>query len=329
MIMKYSKTSKFFFILLVLLFILQGIVFGEGAKETVEFPREKPIRLLNPYGAGGTTDIVGRILASTASEFVGQQLNVVSMPGAGGQEAINFILEQKHDGYNLLITDYGPLITTALSEQVNYELTDWVPILQINEGANIFFVRSDSQIQSVDDWISKARNNPDSITVAHGRYLAPPHLPLILLEELTDTSNIHVPTTGGAEVVSFVLGGQVDMGVSTVARTTSLIEAGEIRALGCSGEVRDSVLTEVPTFLELGYDVVLPFWFTIFAHKDVPRERMEFLEQNFIKALETESAKSLAGKLNVEMRLLGMEESAQVYERTIQNLKTILSAVME
>ncbi|MFW5711498.1 MAG: tripartite tricarboxylate transporter substrate binding protein, partial [Spirochaetota bacterium] len=83
-----------------------GMLFAGGTAEDQEFPSERPIRLINPYGPGGSTDISGRILAATAPEFLNQTVNVISMSGAGGQEALNFIVDDP-SGYNLLITDYG------------------------------------------------------------------------------------------------------------------------------------------------------------------------------------------------------------------------------
>ena len=323
--MKISKKVFFLFVFLICLTLISGTLFAGGSKEAKQFPTERPIRLINPYDPGGATDISGRILASTASEFLGQSVNVISMSGAGGQEALNFIVDDP-TGYNLLITDYGPLITTALTENVRYELDDWIPIVQIEEGHNVFFVRSDSPIKNVSDWVAIAKKDPGSITVAHGRYLAPPHLPLILFEEIAGIKNTHVATTGGSEARAFVSGGQVAMGASVTTSIVSMVKAGEFRAIAVPIEERSPIMPDVPTMKEEGYDVVLPFWFTVFAHKSTPEADRRMLEDAFLKALDTKSAKTLATRSGVNMRVLNTNEATKVYQNSVKNLKVILSA---
>jgi tripartite-type tricarboxylate transporter receptor subunit TctC len=324
--MKQSKVWLALIVALLFAVLTTGVLFGEGTAEEQEFPSERPIRLINPYGPGGSTDISGRILAATAPEFLNQTVNVISMSGAGGQEALNFIVDDP-TGYNLLITDYGPLITTALTEDVRYELDDWVPIVQISEGHPVFFVNSKSPIETVADWVDQAKREPGSITVAHGRYLAPPHLPLILFEQEAGIENTHVATTGGSEARAFVMGGQVDMGASVTTSILPMVEAGDFRAIAVPIAERSPILPEVPTLKELGYDVVFPFWFTIFAHKDTPEEDMRTLEAAFLKAFETESAQAMAEKSGVQLNVLGMDEAMPVYQNTVKNLKTIMDAI--
>jgi len=292
-----------------------------------EYPKEKAIRIIIPYGAGGGVDISSRILASSAQPLVDQRIDVICMPGAGGQEAINFVMNQPKDGYTFLVTDYGPLITTALTEKVGYDLSDWKPIFQITEVVPTFFVKADSPIKDVNDWIAKAKANPDVFSVGHGRYLSVPHLPLIMFEKLAGIKNKHIPTTGGSEALAFVLGGHVDIGASVPSTIKATIEAELTRALAVCSEERVPSLPDTPTMKELGYDVVLPAWYTIFAYKDVPKDRIEFIQNKFIEALNTKSAQSMAKKLNIRLTPIGAEKSQVIYNTTIENLKNLLSDI--
>lgn len=295
-----------------------------------EFPDPgQPVRLLNPYGAGGAVDITARILASVAPEFLNTRVDVVSMPGAGGQEAINFVKNQQPDGHTLLITDYGPLITTALQEEVEYELDDWVAIVQITEVVPVFFVRSDSAIQSVEEWIQAAQESPGSLNVAHGRHLSVPHLPLILFEQEVGIENTHIPTTGGAEALAFVLGGQVDIGASVPSTIAGSVNAGDVIPLAVASAERVDALPDTPTLSELGYEVILPAWYSIFVHRDVPEGHRQILEERIIEALNSESAQALGSRSGVEIEAHGSEYSHQAYERTIESLRAILAAIEE
>jgi len=223
-------------VLLVAAVFLMAFSFSALA-EGADFPKAKQIRMVVPYGAGGGVDISTRILATPAQDILGQRIDVVCMPAAGGQEGINFVLQQPRDGYTLLVTDYGPLVTTALTEEVNYDLTDWVPLVQITEVVPTFFVLSESPLKDVADWVKIAKDKPESLTVAHGRHLSVPHLPLILFEKTAGLKNTHVPTTGGSEALAFVLGKKVDVGASVPSTIASTVKAGTVRPLAvCSLE---------------------------------------------------------------------------------------------
>ena len=314
----------------VLMVLLAVGVFAEGSPEraAAAFPQEKPIRILNPYGAGGGVDNAARILAGVAPELVGQRIDVISMPGAGGQEAIAFVLDQPSDGYTLLVTDYGPLVTTALTENVGYRLTDWVPVFEITETVPVFFARADSPIKSIADWVAALKAAPESLSVGHGRYLSVPHLPLILFENIAGVKNTQVPTTGGSEALAFVLGRKVDLGASVPSTIAGSVKSGDLRALAVCSAQRVAALPDTPTMRELGYDVVLPAWYTIFAHKDVPAERIEYLRAKFSEAMASPSATTLAGKANVVLSpAYTGAQLASIYETTIEGLTAVLGSI--
>lgn len=315
------------------LFLVVGallIAFSFGTlAEGAEFPKAKQIRMVVPYGAGGGVDISTRILATSAQDTLGQRIDVVCMPGAGGQEGITFVLQQPKDGYTLLVTDYGPLVTTALTEEVTYDLSDWVPLVQITEVVPTFFVLSESPLKNVEDWIKVAKDKPGSLTVAHGRHLSVPHLPLILFEKTVGIENTHVPTSGGSEALAYVLGKKVDVGASVPSTIASTVKAGTVHPLAVCSLERVAALPDTPTMKELGYDVVLPAWYTVFAPKEVPEENLKVLEEKFIEALNSESAKEMAAKSNIFLTPYGRDKTAGLYEGTISSLKTILADVVK
>ena len=306
--------------------LLAVLSFGAMAS-AADFPKAKQLRMVVPYGAGGGVDISTRILATPAQDILGQRIDVVCMPGAGGQEGINFVLQQPRDGYTLLVTDYGPLVTTALTEEVTYDLSDWVPLVQITEVVPTFFVLAESPLKNVEDWVKAAKEKPESLTVAHGRHLSVPHLPLILFEKTAGIKNTHVPTTGGSEALAYVLGKKVDIGASVPSTIASTVKAGTMRPLAVCSLERVATLPDTPTMKELGFDVVLPAWYTVFAPKGVPEETLKVLEEKFIEALASEGAKEMAGKSNVLLTPYGRDKTAGLYEGTISSLKTILADV--
>lgn len=307
-------------------FAFLGAVAVSGVS-SADFPTEKSLTLVTPYGAGGGVDITARVLSGVARENIGTRLDVVNMAGAGGQEAINHVLRSQPDGYTLLITDYGPLVTTALRENVSYDLEEWVPIVTITEVVPTFFVDSGHEIQSVSDWVDYAKKNPGSLSVGHGRHLSVPHLPLILFEKAAGIKNAHIPTTGGSEALAYVMGGTTDLGSSVPSTIQSGVESGGIKAIAVASQERVESLPDTPTLLEEGYDVVLPAWYTVFVHKDVPESRRAILEEEIMSALKTEKANSLATQSGVSLTLRGHEESSAAYENTISNIKVLLDDI--
>jgi len=309
------------------LFLASAVAISGAGMAAADFPSEKPIRLVSPYGAGGAVDIASRILSSVSGEFLDTRVDVISIDGAGGQEAINFVKDAPADGYTLLVTDYGPLITTALQQDVDYELDDWVPIVQITEVSPVFFARADSPYTDMDTLIALAKENPGGISVGHGRYLSVPHLPLILLEQVAEFETNHIPTTGGGQALAFVLGGQTDFGASVPSTIAGGIGDGSLVALALATAERVDALPDTPTLRELGYDVVLPAWYTIFAHRDVPAENMAALEEKILAALNSPSAQALGARTGTDVRPLGMEAGMEAYQTTISNLEAILATI--
>lgn len=308
-------------ILITILFLVLLSIFSLAA----EYPAEKAIRIISPTAAGGSNDIVSRLVTSSAQQIVGQRMDTIAMPGAGGQEAVNFVINEPQDGYTLLITDYGCLVTPALQEDLGYNLSDWKPIIQITEYIPTIFVREDSPIVDANDWIAQAKADPGKFSIAHGTNLCPPHIGLIMVEKATGIKNSWVPTSGGSEALSFVLGGHVDMGASIPTTIKSSVDAGLVRALGLTSEERSLFLPDTPTFKELGYDAVSTSWLMVFAYKDVPEDRISFLEEKLIEALNTDGALAMAKRLNIEFNLQGREKSQEIYDRALEDLTDLFT----
>lgn len=171
----------------------------------------KTITLVVPYDAGGGVYNAAIIVANAAAEKLGQTINVVCMSGNGGQEGVEYVYNQPSDGYTLLATDYGPLITTSIEEDVIYELSDFTPLVEMTTTIPTFFVKADSPYQTMEELLDAAKAAPGTISVGHGKFHSVPHLPLMLLEEQSGVSFNEVPTSGGSEAKAFVLGGSVDV----------------------------------------------------------------------------------------------------------------------
>ena len=147
---------------------------------------------------------------------------------------------------------------------------------------------------------------------------------MILLEKEAGVQFAHVPTSGGAEALAFTLGGKVDAGGSVPSTIAGSVGSGDLRALAVASSERIPSLPDVPTLKECGYDVEMPAWYTVFCKSDVPQEIRDALEQAFIEALGTDAAKEIAANSSIDITARGSAESLELYNDTIENLKTIL-----
>ena len=314
------RLSFVIFLVVILLFAFVSV-----SSFSAEYPKEKPIRLIVPYGAGGGVSMAARVLSNSAQELLGQRVDVICMPGAGGQEAVNYVMNQAKDGYTFLVTTHTRVIQPPLTEKMPFEPSDWKPVVQIAEQTPVYFVKEDSPIKDFDYWITKGKVEPNVFSVAPGGNLGGAHLPLVLLEKYAGIENKVVPTNGGAETLSFVLGGHVDIGGSLVGTIEDLVKTGLVRPLVVSSEKRYSEFPDTPTMQEYGYDIALPVWMMVFTYKAIPQDRFEFIENKFIEAMNTEVAQIMAKKLVVFLEPRGSEECQKIYNNTTKSLKTIIS----
>ena len=288
-----------------------------------------PLRLVIPFGPGGGSDITARVLSATAPEFCGPRIDVVSMSGAAGLEAVNFVRNAEPNGHTLLVSDYGPVVTSGFIDDVDWGHDDWQPVMNFTEWLPTVYTRPDHEIQTIEDWVAFAEANPETVTFGHASPLGIVHLPLVLFEMETGLSNVHVPTSGGGETRSLVMGGHIDLGMTLPASIAPEVARGDLTALGVFASERSAVLPDTPTFREAGYDVVLPAWLMIFATSDVPAETVEFLQDCFMEALASPTAVAMSDRVNAGITPLTAEQSTELYQQTVASIGNILRDIGE
>jgi tripartite-type tricarboxylate transporter receptor subunit TctC len=291
------------------------------------FPTERPIRLLTPYGAGGGIDIAARILSSVAEPHLGTRVDVVNMPGAGGLNAAMFTLDAEPDGYTLMISDYGPLITLPLREDTDYGPRDWAPVYQITEIAPTFVVHPDFPDPTLAGLMAASAEKPGRLHATHGAFMSSSHLPLLRLEQISDLRLNHVPTLGGGETLQFLLASIVSLAVTNSSSIASAVEAGSVAPIAVATRQRIPGLPNTPTLLELGYDVVMPVWYTIFAPADVPESRRRELAARIARAFDTERARTLASRASITLSGTDYDTLQQDYADTVNTVTDTILAL--
>jgi tripartite-type tricarboxylate transporter receptor subunit TctC len=231
-----------------------------------------PIRMVVPFGAGTTTDTVGRVVAEALGRNLQQPVIVDNRSGAGGSTGTDLVAKAAPDGRTLVMGTVGThAINAALFTKLPYDpLRDFAPIAFIGYTPTLLVVAADSPIKSLND-LARAAAKPAGITFASAGNGTSGHLAGELLAQRLGGKMVHVPYKEGAVALTSVMASQVDFMFYHPAAVMPQIKAGKLRALGASGAVRSAAASDVPTLMELGVaDFDLVAWFMLYAPAATP-----------------------------------------------------------
>lgn len=275
------------FVSLVLL-VLTAMVAAACSGSSGEYP-SKPVEIVVPFNAGGAVDTTIRIIAAEAEKILGQKILVVNKGGGGAVEGQSYVARAKPDGYTLLAAT-SSLVTNTLTKDVDYSIDSFEPIIMYNWDPEVFVVYADAPFETLYDVIEEGKRNP--VSHATSGHSTSHHIAALLLEKATGTQFKYVHTKGGSEQTPMIAGGHALTGLSAWGEVRPMVEQGKLRILAVMSEERDPRIPDVPTFKELGIDLVYGAWRGIAAPKGTPAEIIEKLEDAFRKALESDEVKT-------------------------------------
>ncbi len=213
----------------------------------------KPIRLIIPFPAGGSNDVVGRVIAGHLGERLGQQVVVDNRgAGAGGVVGTDAAAKAPHDGYTLLIISIAHAVNPWLYKLPYDPIESFAPISLLASGPNVLAVNPSLPVNSVKELIALAKEKPGDIEYASAGIGSFQHLGAELFKLEAGVDMLHVPFKGGGPAMMNVMGGYTKLLFSSLVQTTPLIRAGNLKALGTGGLKRSPVLPEIPTIAEAG-----------------------------------------------------------------------------
>ncbi|GEQ77589.1 ABC transporter substrate-binding protein [Comamonas testosteroni] len=233
----------------------------------------KPITLVVPFVAGGTTDILGRIVADGLGKRLGRPVIVDNRGGAGGNIGAAFVAKAKPDGYTLLMGYNG---TNAINPSL-YRKLSWDPIQSFDPVSlvarvnNVVVINPKLPVNTLPELVTYAKANPGKINFGSAGAGSIFHLAGEMLAQQTGSNLTHVPYKGAAPALTDLMAGQVQMMVSTIPTALPFIKANQLKAIAVTGAQRSSVFPQLPTAAETGLKgMVVDSWFGIFAPKGLP-----------------------------------------------------------
>lgn len=252
-----------------------------GGAQAQDYPN-KPIRLIVPFPAGGSTDIVGRLVAQHLGERLGQSVIVDNRGGAGGLIGASAAAQAPADGYTLFM---GTAEIFGIAEHLTARMpfnaaTDFSPVALVTKIPSVFVVNPRVPAKDMKGLIALAKARPGSMHFGSPGTGTNVHLVGELLKSRFDLDIVHVPYKGGSPAIIDLLGGQIEIMPAAVAGIAPRIKDGQVRALAVTSEKRSPLLPEVPTMAEAGIpDFVVGGWFGILVRSGTPPAVIQRLEK--------------------------------------------------
>ncbi|QCI66644.1 tripartite tricarboxylate transporter substrate-binding protein [Phreatobacter stygius] len=249
---------------------------------------DRPITLIVPFAAGGSTDVFARLVGQSMSQTLGQQIVVENAAGAGGTVAAARVARASADGYTLLIHHLALAAGATLYPRLSYDtLTDFEPIGLVNSGPYVLVSKPALAPRNIAELIAYIRANKDKVSMGHSGVGAGSHLCIMLLQSMLGVKVNEIPYRGAGPAMNDLVGGQIDMMCDQTTNSIPQIRGGRIRAHAVTVPERVSQLAEVPTLQEAGlsgFDVTV--WHALYAPKGTPRPIIGTLHAALEKALQ-------------------------------------------
>lgn len=249
----------------------------------------KPVTIVVPFPAGGTTDVLARAIATKLGPVINQSVIVDNRPGAGSTLGAALVAKAAPDGYTLLMGAVHHTIATSVYKKLSYDFQkDFAPITVVALVPNVLTVSSAKPYKTVSDLISDARSAPEKLSYGSNGNGTAQHLIGTQFQMISATRILHVPYKGSAPLTTDMLGGQVDMSFDTVTPVLPFIRQGKLRPLAVTTAKRSSALPDVPTMQEAGITGLdIGTWFGLLAPAATPKDITEKLNREIVKIINT------------------------------------------
>ncbi|VFR16833.1 Tricarboxylate transport protein TctC [plant metagenome] len=285
------------------LFTLTLAGVGIGAAQAQDNFPSKPISLIVSAAPGGTTDIAARLIAQPLGQALGQTVVVDNKPGASGGIAAQAVARANPDGYTLLLQYSGfQAITPHVTPNLNWDpIKDFAPVANILSAPQVVVVRPDLPIKSLKELVEYAKKNPGKLNYASSGNGSLQQVATELLNQMAGIKTTHIPYKGTGPALNDLLGGAVDMTITTPPPLLGQIAAGKLRALAVTGDKRLPTLPDVPTAAEAGYpDLLVSSWFAMYAPAGTPKPVVDKITGEIAKIMRTEAFRKKAAEQGAE-----------------------------
>ena len=265
------------------------MMLGVGAAQAQSFPT-RPLRVVAPFTAGSTVDIMARVVSAKLSDVIGQQVLVENRVGAGGAVGIEAVARAPKDGYTMVLTASGLAIIPGLNPNLSWDpVKDFAPISQVATGPLIIVVNNDVPAKTLKELVALAKAKPGSLRYGHSGVGSTQHMAGQLLNVAAGINLGDVPYKGNEEALADLLAGRLEMNFQGIPSIISQIRAGKIRTIAVTSQKRSAVVPDVPTVAEAGFpDATASVWFGLLAPAGTPRPVVDKLSQSVVTVMKSQ-----------------------------------------
>ena len=267
----------------------------------------RPVKIVIPFAPGGPTEFILRLIADRLTTALGHAFIIENRPGgAGGTVGAKSVAVAEPDGYTLLFSSPGPLVTAAaIYKNLDYDpIKSFAPIAMVIYAPQMLAVHPSMPVNSLPELIAYAKSNPGKVAFGSSGHGTQPHLLGEMLKVMAGVDIVHVPYRAAGRSVTDVVAGQVQMIFETTAILLPHIESGKLRALAVAAEARSPLLPGVPTTAENGYPkLTAAFWSGVLAPAGTPAAIVAKLNGAINEILKSKEAQDGLARLSAEARI--------------------------
>ena len=285
--------------------------------------------MIVPFAAGGSPDIIGRMVAEDLGTALGQPVVVENRAGAGGNIAVQYVIDQPADGYTLLLGTSGNMASNkVLYRNLKFDTeVDLIPISVAYTTCNALIVSASGPIKSVADLIAEAKKNPGTLSFGSPGVGTAGHLIGELFKTTTGTQLIHVPYRGQSQVINDLLGGHLSMSFEVAATAIPVVQSGKMRALAVTCPRRLAQLPDVPTFAEAGIQgFVLEGLALIAAHGKTPPDIVRKLNDAVVKIINSPKVTEKVASMGLQARSSTPDEARTLLSADVKRWGQVVQA---
>lgn len=302
---------------------LFGILFLLNGAPAAAFP-DKPVTIIVPYSAGGVTDVFGRVIAMKLSRLWNQNVVIDNRAGGGTIIGTQHVSRAAPDGYTLLLTGYGFTSNPILRKNLPYDPASLTPLLLIGTSSNTLVINANLPYRDLTDVLKMAREKPGALTLASSGNGSSPHVAAELFAKAAGIQIEHIPYKGTSPAMNDLLGGQVN-GIFDGTSALGNVTTGKLRAIATAAAVRHPDSPEVPTFRELGIDLVFGGWFGFFVPSAMPQS----LQDTIFKDIEAAIADPVVKAVIVKTGLVLENQTQEQFKNFLQTESARLKQLTE
>ncbi|CAM4260798.1 LacI family transcriptional regulator [Bordetella tumbae] len=286
-----------------------------------DYPRQ-PVTIVVPYAPGGVTDVYGRIIA----DYLGRQwkVPVIVKNEAGGGTMIgtSAVARSEPDGNTILLTSYAYTSNPILRKDLSYDKDAFRPVMLLGNSRNMLVVSARSDLHTLDDVVAKAKKSPGNLRLASSGIASSPHVAAELWARAVGVQITHVPYRGTSPAMNDVFAGEVD-GIFDGPSAMPNVKAGKLRAIAIASEKPHPFAPGVPTFRELGVDLVFGSWFGFLVPKGTPDAIVDKLNADLRHAVEDPTVKAAIDKTGLLLSVGSPEQFSDFLDYESERLQKL------